>query len=80
MKDAQGCAKPGCDGEPAAWLTYDYSRRRLWLDGIPHIGGDQWALCSRHAERMKAPVGWAKVDRIGQRVGEADMSAETAAS
>lgn len=63
MKDAQVCAKPGCQGETVAWLTYDYAGRRLWLDGVPHVGGDQWGLCMGHAERLRAPVGWARVDR-----------------
>lgn len=75
MKDAQVCAKPGCQGETVAWLTYDYAGRRLWLDAVPHIGGDQWGLCSGHAERLRAPVGWARVDR--RRGASRSLSEET---
>lgn len=57
------CAKPGCQEATVAWLTYDYSGRRIWLDAAPTAGGDQWGLCSGHADRMSAPVGWARVDR-----------------
>ncbi|MGC8512322.1 MAG: DUF3499 family protein [Acidimicrobiales bacterium] len=63
MREAMLCAKPGCQGATVAWLTYDYSGRRIWLDAAPIAGGDQWGLCSGHADRLSAPVGWARVDR-----------------
>ncbi|HVA75554.1 MAG TPA: DUF3499 family protein [Acidimicrobiales bacterium] len=58
------CARPGCQGTTAAWLTYDYSAQRVWLDDVPvEDGGDQWALCAGHAGRLRAPQGWTQVDR-----------------
>lgn len=58
------CARPGCQGQTAAWLTYDYAGQRVWLDDAPTgAGGDQWALCSGHAGRLRVPRGWTRVDR-----------------
>lgn len=57
------CARPGCGGAAAAWLTYDYSARCLWLDDEPSCTGDHWGLCARHAARMTPPRGWDRVDR-----------------
>lgn len=58
------CARPGCQGPTAAWLTYDYARQQVWLDDVPsESAGDQWALCSSHAGRLRAPQGWAQIDR-----------------
>ena len=58
------CARPGCQGPTAAWLTYDYADRRVWLDDAPDDeAGDQWALCSGHAGRLRVPQGWTQVDR-----------------
>jgi Protein of unknown function (DUF3499) len=58
------CARPGCQGATAAWLTYDYASRRVWLDDAASEGsGDQWALCAGHAARLRAPQGWTQVDR-----------------
>jgi hypothetical protein len=64
MHGSRYCARPGCQGAAAAWLTYDYSGRRVWLDDQPNAdGGDHWALCSAHAGRLRAPQGWSQVDR-----------------
>jgi hypothetical protein len=57
------CARPGCAGEAAAWFTYDYAARRVWLDDRPGGGGNSWALCHAHAGRLRAPQGWDQVDR-----------------
>ncbi|HEX6392444.1 MAG TPA: DUF3499 family protein [Acidimicrobiales bacterium] len=58
------CARPGCQGSTAAWLTYDYQGQRVWLDDSPAPdGGDQWALCAGHAGRLRVPQGWTQVDR-----------------
>ena len=57
------CARPGCQGQTAAWLTYDYAGQQVWLDDVPLPEGDQWALCSGHATRLRAPLGWTQVDR-----------------
>lgn len=63
------CARPGCQGATVAWLTYDYAGQRVWLDDARSDGGDQWGLCSRHADRLQAPQGWTQVDRRGARPG-----------
>ena len=57
------CARPGCQGQTAAWLTYDYAGQRVWLDDVASPDGDQWALCASHASRLRAPQGWTQVDR-----------------
>ena len=61
------CARPACGLPAAAWLTYEYATRRVWLDDEPG-GGDQWGLCSEHAGRLTVPRGWVAVDRrVGRR-------------
>jgi hypothetical protein len=61
------CARPGCQGPAAAWLTYAYGTRQVWLDDPGHrpgqVDGDRWALCAGHAARLKVPQGWSQVDR-----------------
>jgi hypothetical protein len=68
------CARPACGGPVAAWLTYDYANREVWLDADADAGaggrsagdgggGHRWALCARHAERLRVPLGWAFQDR-----------------
>jgi len=71
MAPSRFCARPGCQGAVAAWLTYDYAGRRVWLDDRPGAeGGDHWALCAAHAGRLRAPQGWVQVDRrVGRRPG-----------
>ncbi|MGI8753357.1 MAG: DUF3499 family protein [Acidimicrobiales bacterium] len=69
MSRATVCARPGCQGEATAWLTYDYGGQRVWLDGEPGLeDGDQWGLCSAHAGRLSSPRGWTLIDR---RLGRA---------
>lgn len=63
------CARPGCQGETVAWLTYDYAGQRVWLDDSRSEQGDQWGLCSGHAARLSAPQGWTQVDRRVGRPG-----------
>lgn len=71
------CARPGCGGVAAAWLTYDYGGRRVWLDDAPAAAGDQWALCAEHARRLRPPRGWEQVDRrAGQAPPEFDNPPE----
>lgn len=64
MSRGTTCARPGCRGEAASWLTYDYAGQRVWLDGEPDLtGGDQWGLCDDHASRLRSPRGWSLIDR-----------------
>lgn len=64
MSRATTCARPGCRGEAASWLTYDYAGQRVWLDEEPSpTEGDQWGLCADHAGRLRSPRGWSLIDR-----------------
>jgi hypothetical protein len=58
------CARPGCNGSVAAWLTYDYGGQQVWLDETHTPDqGNYWALCDKHAGRLRVPRGWAFQDR-----------------
>lgn len=57
------CARPGCGRPAAAWLTYEYATRRVWLDDEPGGPGDRWGMCAEHAGRLTVPQGWTAVDR-----------------
>ncbi|HLI25268.1 MAG TPA: DUF3499 family protein [Acidimicrobiales bacterium] len=61
------CARPGCQAPAAAWLTYAYTTRQVWLDDPGSLSapaaGDRWALCAPHASRLTVPAGWSQVDR-----------------
>ncbi|MBO0692833.1 MAG: DUF3499 family protein [Acidimicrobiaceae bacterium] len=74
------CARPGCRGFVAAWLTYDYTTQRVWLDDEPSAAGNQWALCAEHAGRLRPPRGWEQVDRRrgapGWSAGGEDLAGE----
>jgi hypothetical protein len=64
MQGSPHCARPGCGGDVAAWLTYDYQTGTVWLDDPSNdAGGNRWALCSAHADGLRVPVGWARRDR-----------------
>lgn len=58
------CARPGCGGAAAAWLSYDYAHQRVWLDdpGV-NPAGHHSALCASHAGRLRPPRGWTCQDR-----------------
>lgn len=61
---AEGCARPGCGGVAAAWLSYDYARQRVWLDDPgADPAGHHSALCATHAARLRPPQGWTCQDR-----------------
>lgn len=63
MERRLSCARPGCQGQTGAWLTYDYAGQHVWLDDVPAPDGDRWPLCTSHAARLRAPQGWTQVDR-----------------
>jgi hypothetical protein len=63
------CARPGCQGDIVAWLTYDYAGQRVWLDDARSEAGDQWGMCTNHASRLSPPQGWVMVDRRVVRPG-----------
>jgi hypothetical protein len=57
-----------CSSIPTSSLTYAYERREAWL--VDHEGsaltGTRYALCTVHADRVTAPVGWVLHDRRSQ--------------
>jgi hypothetical protein len=58
------CARPGCGGGLAAWLTYAYDVQTAWLDDRDSDGGgSRLALCLAHADGLKVPRGWSRRDR-----------------
>ena len=62
------CSRPTCAEPATATLTYQYADRSVWLDFLsderdPHA----YDLCRRHADRLRAPSGWAIVDRRSER-------------
>ncbi|MGH9076817.1 MAG: DUF3499 family protein [Acidimicrobiales bacterium] len=57
------CARPGCQAPAAAWLTYAYQSRQVWLDDPGSGEGDRWPMCATHAGRLKVPQGWSQMDR-----------------
>ena len=60
------CARPGCGRPAACTLTYDYAERTVWLRPLaPERGGPASDLCATHADRLRAPRGWALDDRRG---------------
>ncbi len=62
------CARPVCSGLATATLAYDYKGRFVWiraLDDERHPTTHD--LCTRHADGLSVPTGWAFEDR---RVGE----------
>src|SRR5579859_3667005 len=64
MTASTHCARPGCGGAVAAWLTYDYRERTAWLDDAATSSeGDRWALCSGHTDGFRVPRGWTCRDR-----------------
>ena len=67
MPGSPHCARPGCDGAVAAWLTYDYAASTVWLDDRDRpVGGSRLGLCPAHAGR---PPGAARLDPPGPAHG-----------
>lgn len=58
------CARPGCDGEASATMTYDYRARQAWIDGLDAERSPAgYDLCAGHADRLGVPSGWSRTDR-----------------
>lgn len=56
-----------CPGLATALLTYDHAAAQAYLDDATGVerAYDGILLCSSHAGRFAAPVGWNVVDRRG---------------
>ncbi|HCB34508.1 MAG TPA: hypothetical protein DEP69_04990, partial [Acidimicrobiaceae bacterium] len=80
------CARGGCADEVAAALGYDLRTQRAWvydIDPADRAGGavasdGAMALCRRHADRTKVPVGWQLDDRRERRAVPQPVVADTA--
>lgn len=57
-----------CSSIPTSSLTYAYERREAWLVdcGNSEEPGTRYPLCTNHANRVTAPVGWVLHDRRSQ--------------
>jgi hypothetical protein len=58
------CARPGCNAEANATLTYDYGNGAAWVDRLsdePHPMTHD--MCERHADALSVPRGWRLEDR-----------------
>lgn len=79
MDRSRLCVRPDCAAAAAAVLTYDYDARRVWLDALggPQLGA--WGLCPVHADSLRAPNGWVRVDRRRAVPPEARETPEPAA-
>ena len=68
------CYRVGCQGAPAATLTYNYARSTATLGPLrsEHDPGD-YDLCLEHARHLQVPSGWSL-----ERVSEPDPQATQA--
>ncbi len=57
------CGRPGCSSIATVTFSFDATRCVVWLDqiadGTPRAGD----LCTRHADLLRPPQGWERVDR-----------------
>lgn len=59
------CSKPGCSGNAAAVLSYDYASSRAMLEDPSGHGVDPhlYVLCAGCADKLVPPRGWTLEDR-----------------
>jgi hypothetical protein len=61
---SRSCARPDCNQQATATLTYDYVNRSAWLDRLsPEDNPMTHDLCDRHASSLSVPRGWRLDDR-----------------
>ena len=61
---SRSCARPGCNTQATATLTYDYANRSAWLDRLAAEDHPMTHdLCDRHATSLSVPRGWHLADR-----------------
>jgi hypothetical protein len=72
------CVKATCSEPAAATMALRYAERVVWLrDLLPERDPGFLELCSPHADRLTAPVGWIRLDERSADGAEAG-AAETA--
>jgi hypothetical protein len=54
-----------CSVPAAAFMTFDYDSRAVWLLELEADGATagSYALCTSHADRLTPPLGWTLTDR-----------------
>lgn len=58
------CSRSACRWPAVATLSFDYSRKQVWLDDLrPGPDPSSYDLCAVHAERFAAPSRWGFEDR-----------------
>ena len=69
---ARLCCRPACAAPASATMTYDYTARTAWVDGLDGGGGPNgYDLCAAHADGMAVPRGWKRHDR---RFGQLELT------
>jgi len=57
-------SRPGCGAGAQATLTYDYTDRQAWIDGLADEDHPMaYNLCEQHADGLSVPRGWELSDR-----------------
>lgn len=61
------CAR--CGAPAGAMMSFSYGDRSIWMEDlvVSIDPGAAYALCTRHADQMSPPVGWALSDRRSRR-------------
>ncbi len=60
------CARPGCNVEAAATLSYAYADSEVWVDHLAATDHPMHHdLCAEHAATLRVPKGWHLRDRRG---------------
>lgn len=63
IERARLCGRPGCAEPATATLVFAYATRTLWVEDLAERDPHTIDLCTRHADRLRAPIGWTGEDR-----------------
>ncbi|MGH3665165.1 MAG: DUF3499 family protein [Egibacteraceae bacterium] len=75
------CTKTGCRWPAAASLSYRYATRRVWLLDLSEAPDPSlYDLCPHHADALKVPRGWERVDDRIVKPAMVELSAKDRAS
>lgn len=56
------CSRPGCQRNPTATLTYEYSSSTATIGVLATPHPMQYDLCDLHTDRLSVPNGWTLID------------------